>query len=101
MKAPSAADMTKIAMAKIAKDELLNKLGFRMLIQVHDEIIGECPKETAKEAAERFCYLMAHSVEDKIDIPFNTDAEITEYWYGSSVEDDLAEYHEEFEEDEE
>ena len=92
--------MTKIAMAKIAKDKRLAELGFRMLIQVHDEIIGECPKETAKEAAERFCYIMAHAVEDKIDIPFNTDAEITEYWYGSSVEDDLTDYLDEFEEDE-
>ena len=43
---------------------------------------------------------MAHAVEDKIDIPFNTDAEITEYWYGSSVEDDLTDYLDEFEEDE-
>ena len=31
---------------------------------------------------------------------YRTDAEITEYWYGSSVEDDLTDYLDEFEEDE-
>lgn len=95
--------MTKIAMAKIAKDKRLNELGFRMLIQVHDEIIGECPKETAKEAAERFCYIMAHAVEDKIDIPFNTDATVETYWYSGQVElgsEDLDDYLDEFDTDE-
>lgn len=101
----SASDMTKIAMAKIAKDEKLKELGFRMLIQVHDEIIGECPVENAEAAAERFCYIMAHCVEDKIDLPFNTDATIETYWYSGEVKseasDDLDDYLDEFEEDEE
>ena len=96
--------MTKIAMAKIAKDKRLAELGFRMLIQVHDEIIGECPVENADEAAERFCYIMSHCVEDKIDIPFNTDATLETYWYSGEVKsetlDDLDDYLDEFEEDE-
>lgn len=96
--------MTKIAMAKIAKDPLLKELGFRMLIQVHDEIIGECPIENAKEAAERFCYIMAHCVEDKIDIPFNTDAVFETYWASGDVDnittEDIAEFMDEFGEDE-
>ena len=86
--------MTKIAMTKIAKDKRLAELGFRMLIQVHDEIIGECPVENADEAAERFCYIMAHCVEDKIDIPFNTDATLETYWgLGSTVDiDETSDY---------
>lgn len=90
-------------MAKIANDPELKALGFRMLIQVHDEIIGECPIENADKAAERFCYLMAHSVEDRIDLPFNTDATIETYWYSGRVEaasDDSDDYLDEFEEDE-
>jgi DNA polymerase I-like protein with 3'-5' exonuclease and polymerase domains len=76
-----------------------------MLIQVHDEIIGECPIENAKQAAERFCYIMAHSVEDKIDIPFNTDAVFETHWASGAVEDtsaeDIADYIEDFEDEDE
>lgn len=98
--------MTKIAMAKIARDPLLNKLGFRMLIQVHDEIIGECPIENAEKAAERFCYIMAHAVEDKIDIPFTTDAVFETHWASGTVEEtvsatEIADFMDEFDEDEE
>lgn len=76
----SAADMTKLAMCKIAKDPILKKLGFRMLIQVHDEIIGECPEENVKEASERFAYVMSHAAEDKIPIPFSSDVAIEHHW---------------------
>ena len=41
----SAATMTKMAMIKIYKDQELKDLGFRLLIGVHDELIGECPME--------------------------------------------------------
>ena len=50
----SAADQTKLAMILIGNDKKLKELGFRLLLPVHDELIGECPKENAKEVAERF-----------------------------------------------
>ena len=40
-----AATLTKLAMIKIHNDEVLKKLGFRLSIAVHDELIGECPIE--------------------------------------------------------
>lgn len=76
----SAADMTKLAMCKIAHDEKLKELGFRMLIQVHDEIIGECPEENAQEAAERFAFVMSHAAEEKVPIPFTSDVVIEHHW---------------------
>ena len=76
----SAADMTKLAMCKIAHDEELKRLGFRMLIQVHDEIIGECPEENAEEASKRFAYVMSHSADEKISIPFSSDVVIEHHW---------------------
>ena len=81
----SAADMSKLAMIKVGTDERLKELGFRLLIPVHDELIGECPKETAKECAERFAYLMSIAASDKLTIPINCDVEITEQWYGERV----------------
>lgn len=84
----SAADMVKIAMSKIAKDKQLKDLGFRMLIQVHDEIIGECPYANRKACADRFAYVMSHCVEEYMDLPFNTDVEIQYNWGGESVDVD-------------
>lgn len=81
----TASQMTKIAMIKIANDETLKKLGFKLLLQVHDELIGECPFENRKQAAERFGYLMANCVRDEIPIPFSTDVVCSREWYGESV----------------
>lgn len=81
----SAADMSKLAMIKVGTDERLRELGFRLLIPVHDELIGECPKETAKEAAERFARLMSEAAESKLTIPISCDVEITDRWYGERI----------------
>lgn len=77
----SAATMTKIAMVRLHNDKELNDLGFRLLIQVHDELIGECPKANADKVAERLTHLMRTCVEDKISVPFKCDASICEAWY--------------------
>ena len=81
----SAADMSKLAMIKVGTDKQLKEWGFRLLIPVHDELIGECPKENAKKCAERFAYLMSTAA-DKLTIPISCDVEITEKWYGERVE---------------
>lgn len=83
----SAADMTKLAMCKIAHDEELKRLGFRMLIQVHDEIIGECPIENAEAASKRFAYVMSHAADEKISIPFSSDVVIEKHWNGGDLGD--------------
>ena len=80
----SAADMSKLAMIKVGKDKRLKELGFRLLIPVHDELIGECPIENAKECSERFAYLMSTAAE-KLTIPISCDVEITKQWYGDTV----------------
>ncbi len=77
----SAATMTKIAMGKIHNDPELNELGFRMLIQVHDELIGECPKENADKVADRLTYIMKTCVEDVVKVPFKCDASVCDAWY--------------------
>ena len=77
----SAATMTKIAMNKLFRDEELKKLGFRLLIGVHDELIGECPKENAEKVADRLTYVMKTCVEDVVSVPFKCDASICDHWY--------------------
>jgi len=46
----SAADILKMAMILVHRDERLKKMGYRMLIQVHDEILGEAPMRQAVKA---------------------------------------------------
>lgn len=75
------ATMTKIAMNRLYRDEELRNLGFKLLIGVHDELIGECPKENADAVAERFTYLMKTAIEDVCDVPFKCDADICDRWY--------------------
>lgn len=81
----SAADMTKIAMNKIFRDEELNRLGYKLIIPVHDEVLGVCPKENAKVVAERLEYIMIHVVDGFFAIPMKTDIEVTERWYGENI----------------
>ena len=81
----SAAQLTKLAMIKLNKDERLKELGFRMLIPVHDEIIAECPIENAKEVSERFSKLMIEAGSD-MEVPSKCDVTITKCWYGEEIE---------------
>jgi DNA polymerase I-like protein with 3'-5' exonuclease and polymerase domains len=83
----SASSMTKIAMIKVHADEDLKKLGFKLLICVHDELIGECPEENADEVADRLCWIMKTSVEDDVVTPFKCDPTVEFSWYLSDYTD--------------
>lgn len=82
----SAADMAKLAMISINNDERMKELDFHLLICVHDEVIGECPKENAKEVKERLSYLMRMAPSHLIELPFKCDCEVSYNWYGESIE---------------
>lgn len=68
-----AATITKIAMIDVDRDEILNNLGFKMLICVHDEIIGECPRENADAAAKRLSEVMISSAATVCNVPMKCD----------------------------
>lgn len=82
----SAADMTKIAMIRIHDNKRLQELGYKLIACIHDEVLGVCPKENAKEVKELLEYTMVHIVDDKFEIPMKTDIETTYRWYGSEEE---------------
>lgn len=77
--------MSKKAMLVVGNDERLKELGFRLLIPVHDELIGECPIENAKECKERFARLMSEAAKDKLEVPISCDVEVTRAWYGEEI----------------
>ena len=77
----SAASMTKLALAKIHNDPILNSFGARLLLTVHDEIMLECPKEYSDKAGERLDELMIEAAKDKCICKFKCDHYITSRWY--------------------
>lgn len=81
----SSADITKLALIKLHKDEMLTKLGYKSLLTVHDEIIGMCPKENMKEVAKEMSRVMINAAAEKILVPMKCDVEVTERWYGETI----------------
>lgn len=86
-----ASSMSKLAMIAVYHNKELHDLGFRILLQVHDELIGECPKENADKVAEILSDIMKHSAEPTVKIPFKTDCYKVPVWYFDDYGDKLKE----------
>jgi len=82
----SAADLTKLAMIKLNNNEELKKLGFRLLVPVHDEVIAECPIENAKQCSKLLAETMSKAAESILEMPIKCDVEISKAWYGETIE---------------
>jgi DNA polymerase-1 len=80
-----AADVAMMAMIKINDSLLLKKLGWILLMQVHDEVILEGPEETAEEAFEEVVKCMQEPWVlglDKTKVPLLVDGSfIHNNWY--------------------
>lgn len=81
----SAADMTKVAMKLIYFDPLLNELDYHLLIPVHDELIGECPRENVGACAKRVQELMIQACNEKVHMKTKVDVEVTKVWTGEPI----------------
>lgn len=81
----SAATLTKKAMICIDRNEELNKLGFRLLIPVHDELLGECPIENADKVAELLCKTMISAGKPELSVDMSVDAYIVKHWYADEI----------------
>lgn len=85
----SAADMTKIAMVRLYENEELRKLGGRVLMCVHDEVICEAPKEVANQCMEIVVQVMKDAAAEKLKVPMKCDGEITDKWGGKDLTDEV------------
>ncbi|RZA16777.1 MAG: DNA polymerase I, partial [Proteobacteria bacterium] len=74
----SAADLIKIAMVRVQKKLDESGLHARMLLQVHDELVFECPKDEA----DRVTALVKREMEEayQFSVPLQTDVGIGENW---------------------
>ncbi|GIP38223.1 DNA polymerase I [Paenibacillus sp. J31TS4] len=75
----TAADIIKLAMVKIAERLKRDKLRSRMLLQVHDELVFEVPKEELELMQKLVPELMASAL--PLDVPLRADVSYGANWY--------------------
>ena len=93
----SAASMTKLAISLIYNDPVMKELDFHTLIFVHDELIGECPKENAEAAKKRLSELMSESAKPECDlIDMTCDADDFNAWYEDVLTAEIKEDYENY-----
>lgn len=73
----SAADITMSAQNRIDKDGWFKDHGIRMLIQVHDELVFECPAKYVEECISRVQHYMENCFGDnvKLNLEFKAEAD--------------------------
>ena len=89
-----AASMSKRAMIAVHNDKILRELKFKLLIAVHDELIGECPIENQEEVKVRLSQLMIDSAKPECIVPMKCDADSFQSWYLDVYESNLKEEYE-------
>lgn len=75
----TAADIMKIAMLRVPPTLTDAGLKSKMLLQVHDELVLECPQEELKEAASLVIDVMQNAY--PMDVPLKADARWGPNWY--------------------
>ena len=74
----AAADIIKLAMVNVSRRLKAEKLKARLILQVHDELIVECPSDEASKVKEILEYEMENAV--KLSVPLTVDAHIGQSW---------------------
>eukprot|EP01035_Chromulina_nebulosa_P017260 gene17260-22791_t len=81
----SAADIVIMAMIKLWKSQVLKNLGWRLLLQIHDEVILEGPKESRDEAMAEVRSCMEYPYDNHglkpLLIHLDVDAKSADTWY--------------------
>lgn len=75
----TAADIIKIAMVRVFERLQTEKLQSQLVLQVHDELIIESPKEEN----ERVCIILKEEMENavKLSVPLLVDSNVGDTWY--------------------
>lgn len=75
----TAADIIKIAMIRVYNRLRAEKLEARLILQVHDELIVECPESEAAHVQQLLQEEMEHAV--SLAVPMEVDAHVGRDWY--------------------
>lgn len=74
----SASDIVKLAMLKVAQAIRREKLGARMILQVHDELVFEVPEGEVERASKVVKEAMENAV--KLDVPLEVEVGAGKNW---------------------
>ena len=78
-----AADVMTLAMLKLRRSEVLKELGYRLLLQIHDEVILEGPAEHAEAAKAEVVACMERPFDEALPsllVDLAVDAKIADNW---------------------
>ncbi len=75
----TAADIIKLAMVRVFEELQAGKYQARLILQVHDELVVECPRHEVEAVAE----LIRNAMEQitKLDVPLIADVSAGNSWY--------------------
>eukprot|EP01036_Dinobryon_divergens_P031325 gene31325-40700_t len=81
----SAADVVMLGMLRLWRSEVLKRLGWKLLLQIHDEVILEGPKESRDEAMAEVRDCMENpfvgSCMNELLVHLDVDAKSADSWY--------------------
>ena len=75
----TAADIIKLAMVRVDEALRREKLQAKLILQVHDELLIECPPEEAAQAAALLKDCMEHVL--TLNVPLSAEVHQGENWY--------------------
>ena len=76
-----AADLVMCAMKNLHQHERFRQLGWKLLLQIHDELIVEGPEESVDEAFEILMHVMQNPFKTKLRVDLVVDATIGNNWF--------------------
>lgn len=77
----SAADLVMVAMLKLHRNATLRALGWRVILQVHDEILFEGPRESAEIARGVIRDIMLHPLDRPLRVAMTVEPTIAGSWF--------------------
>ncbi|CAE7217684.1 unnamed protein product [Symbiodinium natans] len=76
----SAADVVLSAMGRVEASPTLQEFGFRLILQIHDELVLEGPEKHAEEALSELVRLMEDPLPFKLKVPLKVNACHVQSW---------------------
>jgi DNA polymerase-1 len=70
-------------MVNLHNNKRLKEIKYKILLQIHDEIILEGPEENAKEAFDIVKHVMENPFDIEFPVKMEVDAKIGNNWYES------------------
>ena len=69
------------SMVKLHEDQALREMGFKLLLQIHDEVVLEGPTEKAQDAKQRVVEIMNSPLDKALSVELTVSAKIAKNWY--------------------